>query len=71
MSRTLLIVHHTPSPHTQEMFEVVRRPALTVSPSDMLQADGYLLGSAANLGYMSGALKHYLVDYPLSKQGAS
>ena len=79
MSKTLLIVHHTPSPHTQEMFEavvagatdpeidgveVVRRPALTVSPTDMLEADGYLLGTPANLGYMSGALKHYLVDYP-------
>ena len=23
MSKTLLIVHHTPSPHTQEMFEAV------------------------------------------------
>lgn len=69
----LLIVHHTTSPHTQEMLEavcsgatdpeiegveVVRRPALTVSPHDMLEADGYLLGSPANLGYMSGALKH-------------
>ncbi|KAA0081343.1 flavodoxin family protein [Mycolicibacterium sp. P9-64] len=73
MSKTLLIVHHTPSPHCQEMFEavlagatdpdiegveVIRRPALTVSPVEMLQADGYLLGSPANLGYMSGALKH-------------
>jgi multimeric flavodoxin WrbA len=73
MSKTLLIVHHTPSPHCQEMFEavvagatdpeitgvdVVRRPALTVSPTDMLEADGYLLGTPANLGYMSGALKH-------------
>ncbi len=72
MSR-LLIVHHTPSPHCQEMFEavvagatdpeiegveVVRRPALTVSPVEMLEADGYLLGSPANLGYVSGALKH-------------
>lgn len=72
-SRTLLIVHHTPSPHTQEMFEavvsgasdpeiegveVVRRPALTVSPVEMLAADGYLLGTPANLGYISGALKH-------------
>jgi multimeric flavodoxin WrbA len=69
----LLIVHHTPSPHCQEMFEavvagatdpeiegvdVVRRPALTVSSSDVLEADGYLLGTPANLGYMSGALKH-------------
>jgi multimeric flavodoxin WrbA len=73
MTKRLLIVHHTPSPHTHEMFEavvsgatdpeiegvdVVRRPALTVAPTDMLQADGYLLGSPANLGYVSGALKH-------------
>ncbi|MCM6774126.1 flavodoxin family protein [Nocardia sp. CDC159] len=69
----LLIVHHTPSPHTQEMFEavlsgatdpeiegveVVRRAALAVTASDVLEADGYLLGTPANLGYMSGALKH-------------
>lgn len=73
MSKTLLIVHHTPSPHCQAMFEavlsgtsdpeidgveVVRRAALSVSPTDMLAADGYLLGSPANLGYLSGALKH-------------
>ncbi|NLU81463.1 NAD(P)H-dependent oxidoreductase [Rhodococcus sp. HNM0569] len=71
--KTLLVVHHTPSPFMQEMFEavlsgasdpeiegveIVRRPALTVSPSDMLEADGYVLGSPANLGYVSGALKH-------------
>lgn len=69
----LLIIHHTPSPHCQEMFEavvagatdpdiegveVVRRPALTVSPVEMLEADGYVLGTPANLGYVSGALKH-------------
>ncbi|MEC4761756.1 flavodoxin family protein [Mycobacterium sherrisii] len=73
MTKTLLIIHHTPSPHTQEMFEavlagaidpeikgvqVIRRPALVVSPVEMLQADGYLLGTPANLGYISGALKH-------------
>lgn len=72
MSR-LLIVHHTPSPHCQAMLEavvsgasdpeiegveVIRRPALTVSPVEMLEADGYLLGTPANLGYISGALKH-------------
>ena len=69
----LLLIHHTPSPHCQEMFEavlagatdpeiegvdVVRRPALTVAPADFLDADGYLLGTPANLGYISGALKH-------------
>jgi hypothetical protein len=56
MTKRLLIVHRTPSPHTYEMFEavmagathpeiegvdVVRRPALTVSATDMLEADGY------------------------------
>ena len=69
----LLIVHHTPSPHRQEMFEavvagatdpditgvdVVRRAALAVTASDFLDADGYVLGTPANLGYISGALKH-------------
>lgn len=70
---TLLVVHHTPSPHCQAMFEavlrgatdpeiegvdVVRRAALSVSASDFLAADGYVLGSPANLGSISGALKH-------------
>ncbi|MBX7432689.1 NAD(P)H-dependent oxidoreductase [Mycobacterium sp. Y57] len=41
-----------------EGIEVVRRQALTVSPFEMLQADGYLLGTPVNLGYVSGALKH-------------
>jgi multimeric flavodoxin WrbA len=41
-----------------EGVDVVRRPALTVSPVEMLGADGYLLGTPANLGYVSGALKH-------------
>ncbi len=69
----LLIIHHTPSPHCQEMLEavvagatdpeiegveVIRRPALTVAPAEMLDADGYVLGTPANLGYISGALKH-------------
>ncbi|WP_036503322.1 flavodoxin family protein [Nocardia aobensis] len=70
---TLLIIHHTPSPFLQDMFEavvagatdpeiegveVVRRAALAVTASDVLAADGYVLGTPANLGYMSGALKH-------------
>lgn len=73
MAKTLLVVHHTPSPHCQAMFEEVirgatdpeiegvaveRRAALSVTASDFLAADGYVLGSPANLGYISGALKH-------------
>lgn len=81
MSR-LLIVHHTPSPHCQAMFEavlagatdpdiegveVVRRAALSVTANDFLQANGYLLGTPVNLGYLSGALKHAfdLAYYPI------
>ncbi len=46
--------------------EVVVRPALAASTADVLEADGYLLGTPANLGYMSGALKHFfdLIYYP-------
>ena len=52
-------------------YAVVRRAALTVLPVDMLEAEGYLLSTPANLGYLSGAMKHYLGEYPLSKQSAS
>jgi hypothetical protein len=79
--RRLLIVHHTASPAMQEMFEavtagaghediegveVVIRPALTAAAADVLAADGYLLGTPANIGYMSGALKHFFdgIYYP-------
>jgi hypothetical protein len=78
---TLLIVHHTPSPALQEMFEaassgartdeidgveVLVRPALTAAAADVLAADGFLLGTSANIGYMSGALKHFFdgIYYP-------
>ncbi len=42
------------------------RPALTGSASDVLTADGILLGSPVNIGYMSGALKHFFdqIYYP-------
>src|SRR5579871_5870332 len=78
---TVLIVHHTPSPALQAMFEaaasgartdeiedvdVIVRPALTAGAADVLAADGYLLGTPANIGYMSGALKHFFdgIYYP-------
>ena len=77
----LLIVHHTPSPNMQAMFEavvagattdeiegveVVRRAALAATVPDALAADGYILGTPANLGMMSGALKVFfdLMYYP-------
>lgn len=70
---TLLIVHHSPTPATKsltdavvaganddaiESVEVVVREALEARTDDVLSADGYLLGTSANFGYMSGALKH-------------
>lgn len=77
----LLVVHHTASPHLAALFdaavsgattpeiegvEVIRRPALGATAVDVLEADGYLLGTPANLGYMSGALKHFFdtIYYP-------
>ncbi|MEV0826335.1 flavodoxin family protein [Nonomuraea rubra] len=80
MSR-LLIVHHTASPTLQELFESVRqgattdeiegvdvvtRAALRATAVDLFEADGVILGTPANLGYMSGALKHFFdtVYYP-------
>jgi NAD(P)H-dependent FMN reductase len=46
--------------------DVLVRPALTASEVDVLAADGYLLGTPANLGYISGALKHFFdgIYYP-------
>jgi hypothetical protein len=77
----LLIVHHTPSPAMQAMLEaavagahdpelsgidVAVVPALAAGVPDVLAADGFVLGTPANIGYMSGALKYFFdqVYYP-------
>jgi NAD(P)H-dependent FMN reductase len=50
--------------------EVVVRHALEASATDVLGADGYVLGTTANFGYMSGALKHFFDTIFLEAGGA-
>ncbi len=55
--------------------EVVAREALDFATGlagaqDLLDADGYLLGTTANFGYMSGALKHVFDSTFLQVGGA-
>ena len=85
----LLVVHHTTSPALQTLLEAVLdgtradgiegvevevRPALSATAVDVLNADGFVLGTPANIGYLSGALKHFFdgVYYPTlrAKPGA-
>lgn len=72
--KRLLVVHHSPSDGLRTLLdavvqgtqaegiegvEVVTVEALQATPGDVAAADGYLLGTPANLGYISGALKHF------------
>jgi multimeric flavodoxin WrbA len=81
----LLVVHHSPTRSMQvlteavlagasddaiEDVEVVVRPALEATADDVLAADGYLIGTPANFGYMSGALKHFFDTTFLAVGGA-
>lgn len=74
MVKRLLVVHHSPTRGVQSLtdavvagaqddsiegVEVVVRNALEATADDVLAADGILLGTSANFGYMSGALKHF------------
>jgi multimeric flavodoxin WrbA len=71
----LLIIYHTQTGNTRRLAEAVRRGAshelieavdvryLTASeagPEDLLWADGLLLGTPENFGYMSGGMKDFL-----------
>ncbi|WP_243060974.1 flavodoxin family protein [Nocardioides sp. SR21] len=81
----LLIVHHSPTATVRSLtdavvagahddaiegVEVVVRPALEAGAADVLGADGVLLGTTANFGYMSGALKHFFDTIFLEAGGA-
>ncbi|MFL6155825.1 MAG: flavodoxin family protein [Marmoricola sp.] len=70
---SLLVVHHSPTANLAALtgavvdgagdpalagVDVVVREALSTTAADLLAADGYVLGTSANFGYMSGALKH-------------
>src|SRR4051812_5024060 len=81
----LLLVHHSPTDSVRALtdaavagahddaisgVEVVVRPALEANAEDVLSADGFLLGTPANFGYMSGALKHFFDTIFLESGGA-
>jgi NAD(P)H-dependent FMN reductase len=81
----LLVVHHSPTATVQRLtdavlagtrddeiqgVEVVVRAALEAHADDVLAADGFLLGTTANFGYMSGALKHFFDTIFLEAGGA-
>ena len=83
--KRLLIVHHSPTDTVRSLtdavvaganddaiegVEVVVRAALEAGADDVLAADGYLLGTPANFGYMSGALKHFFDTIFLEAGGA-
>jgi multimeric flavodoxin WrbA len=71
--KTLLIVYHTGGVKTARMAEAVARgaqsePGVAVrlmrcaeaGPQDLLAADGLILGTPENFGYMSGMMKDFL-----------
>jgi NAD(P)H-dependent FMN reductase len=81
----LLVVGHAPTDGVRRLLdavvagarddaiegvEVVVRPALEARADDVLGADGYLLVTPANFGYMSGALKHFFDTIFLEAGGA-
>ncbi len=81
----LLVVHHSPTPAPRALTERVVAGAhddaiegvevevVTALDADLAsaeRADGFLLGTSANFGYMSGALKHFFDRFFLRLGGA-
>ena len=82
VTHQLLIIAHAPSPNTLAMraaveagarhddineVDVMVKAPLEAGPDDVLSANGVILGTPENLGYMSGALKDFFdrCYYPL------
>src|SRR5690554_5579641 len=85
MSKNLLIVAHAPSGNTERMVASLlegarsagtqrliarKQAALQTTVQDVLSADGVILFTPENLGYMSGALKDFFdrIYYPVLEQ---
>ncbi len=73
--KQLLVVYHTQTGNTGRLAEAVRRgaenelvtdvalrylTAAAAGPDDLLWADGLILGTPENFGYMSGGMKDFL-----------
>ena len=82
---TLLVVHHSPTDSVRRLtdavvagasddeiegVDVLVRRALEPDSAELLAADGVVLVTPANFGYMSGALKHYFDTVFLEAGGA-
>lgn len=85
MKKHLLLVANTPSANTQalaeatltgcrhpdiELVETIHIPPLEATADDVIKADGIILGTTENFGYMSGALKDFFdrIYYPVLEQ---
>ena len=79
MTRNLLVVAHVPSPNTKRLFDsvlagagesngvtIVGKSPFQAGPDELMAADGIILGTTENLGYMSGAMKDFFdrIYYP-------
>lgn len=72
--KRLLVIAHAPSPNTEALrdavlegareggdgaVEIICKAPLETGPEDVLAADGIVLGTTENLGYMAGAMKDF------------
>ena len=88
LDKRLLIVAHAPSPNTARLMEavvcgatnldiagvdIIAKSPFDTDADDVMAANGIILGTTENLGYMSGALKDFFdrIYYPCleAKQG--